>query len=314
MRIAVLDDYQQVAESLADWSSLGAQVEFFAQSFSDRAALVDRAQRFDVIVAMRERTPFPANVFPLLPQLRLLVTTGMRNPAIDLEAAREQNVVVCGTPSPGHATAELAMALMLALARGLVSESASVASGGWQVTVGTDLHGAVLGVVGLGRLGAHVARLGQAFGMDVVAWSENLTRDVAAEHGAALVEKNELFRRSDFVSIHLKLSERTRGLVGGAELSAMKRTAYLVNTSRGPIVDERALLAAVRSGTIAGAALDVFDVEPLPPDHPFRTEPGIIATPHIGYVTRQTYEVFYPAAVEDIAAWAAGSPIRVLNP
>lgn len=313
MRIAVLDDYQHVAESLADWSSLEAQVDFLTEAIPNRASLVDRLGAYDVIVAMRERTPFPAELLERLSQLRLLVTTGMRNTAIDLEAARRLGIVVSGTPSPGHATAELTMALMLALARGLVRETSSVAAGGWQVSLGTDLRGATLGLVGLGRLGGQVADLGRAFGMNVIAWSENLTPDVAAEHGATRVQKDELFRLSDFVSIHLKLSDRTRGLVGVAELGVMKPSAFFINTSRGPIVDEDALLAAVTSRTIAGAAVDVFDVEPLPPDHPFRSEPRIIATPHIGYVTRQTYEVFYPGAVEDIAAWAAGSPIRVLN-
>lgn len=313
MRVAVLDDYQRVAASLAEWERLDASVEFFHDTLSDRAALVDRLAGFDVVVGMRERTPFPRELLAALPDLRLLITTGRRNASFDVAAAAELGITVCGTESPGHATAELTFALILTLARGLVDEIESVRAGGWQVGLGSDLRGATLGIIGLGRLGSQVAGFGTAFGMEVIAWSENLTAERCAEAGAVGVDKRELLARADFVTIHLRLSDRTRGLIGAQELAAMKPTAYLVNTSRSPIVDTGALLAAVQGGRPAGAALDVFDTEPLPPDHPLRTEPRIIATPHVGYVTRQTYEVFYPQAVAAIEAWAAGSPIREIT-
>lgn len=310
--IAVLDDYQGVAAGCADWSVLDADVTFHSDPMSEDR-LVEILAGCDVVVAMRERTPFPADLLSRLPDLRLLVTTGMRNAAIDLDGARDAGITVVGTPSPGHATAELTFALTLALARGLFDELDSVRSGGWQTGLGSDVRDATLGLVGLGRLGEHVAGFARAFGMDVIAWSENLTASRAAEVGVRPVERDTLFGTSDFVSIHLRLSERSRGLIGPAELALMRSSAYLINTSRGPIVDETALLQAVRSGSIAGAALDVYDTEPLPADHPFRAEPRILATPHIGYVTRQTYEVFFASVVEDIVAWSAGTPIRVLG-
>lgn len=313
MRIAILDDYQGVAESLADWSTLEADIVFFPDHVSDQGRLLSRLAGFDVIVAMRERTPFPRAVLEGLPDLRLLVTTGAANASIDVKAAQELGVVVSGTASLPHPTAELTMALILALARGLVAETSSVRDGGWQLGLGRDLLGSLLGVIGLGRLGSQVARLGQAFGMEVLGWSQNLTRDGASEVGVSLVSKEELLRRSDFVTIHLRLSDRTRGLIGQGELSSMRPTAYLVNTSRGPIVNEAALLTAVRTGVIAGAALDVYDQEPLPQDHPFRYEPGILATPHVGYVTRESYQVFYEGAIEAIEAWRDGSPIRLIS-
>jgi phosphoglycerate dehydrogenase-like enzyme len=312
MRVAVLDDYQNVAASCADWDSLGCEVTFINQHLGAASQVVAALQGFEVVVAMRERTVFDASVLASVPNLRLLVTTGMRNAAIDVGAAAEQGITVCGTRSPGHATAELAFAFIQVLARGLTAEVASVESGGWQTSVGRDLRDATLGVVGLGRLGSQVAQFGRAFGMDVIAWSENLGSERAEEVGARLVSRSELFESSDFVSIHLRLSDRTRRLVGTAELSAMKSDAFLINTSRGEIVDEEALLAAITVGSIAGAALDVFCEEPLPADHPFRHEPKILASPHIGYVTRETYEVFYSDAVEGISAWIANSPIRVL--
>lgn len=313
MRIAVLDDYQRVAESLANWSELDAEVEFIHDHISDQPALLTRLSGFDVVVAMRERTAFPREVLEGLPDLRLLVTTGSANASIDTAAANELGIVVSGTGSLGHGTAELTMTLLLALARGLVPEIDSVRGGGWQVGLGRDLLGSTLGVIGLGRLGAQVASLGLAFGMEVIAWSQNLTRDRAAEVGVLAVSKEELLGRSDFVTIHLKLSDRTRGLIGEAELSSMKPSAFLVNTSRGPIVSQDALLSAVGAGVIAGAAVDVYDQEPLPSDHPFRTHPRILATPHIGYVTRESYEVFFRGAVESIEAWQAGEPIRLLT-
>jgi phosphoglycerate dehydrogenase-like enzyme len=280
---------------------------------SDRAELESRLAGFDVVVAMRERTPFPRTLLEALPDLGLVVTTGSTNASIDVKAAQELGIVVSGTGALPHPTGELTMALILALARGIVDQVGSVREGGWQLGLGRDLLGSTLGVIGLGRLGSQVARFGHAFGMDVLAWSQNLTRERAAEVGVSPVSMDELLRRADFVTIHLRLSDRTRGLIGRDELSLMKSDAYLVNTSRGPIVQETALLDAVRSGVIAGAALDVFDEEPLPTDHPFRSEPRILATPHIGYVTRESYQVFYEGVVESIEAWRDGEPIRLLT-
>lgn len=314
VKVAVLDDYQQVAAGCADWSSLAADVEFLHGYPGGEEALADALAGYDVIVAMRERTPFQRSLLERLPDLRLLITTGMRNAAIDISAANELGVTVCGTQSPGHATAELAFGLILALARGIPTESESVRSGGWQVGLGRDLRGATLGVIGLGRLGAQVAAFGQAFGMTVIAWSANLTSERATAVGVGSVPKDVLLTMSDFVSIHLKLSDRTRSLIGAAEFAGMKPSAYLVNTSRGPIVEETALLAALRAEQIAGAALDVFNQEPLALDHPFRSEPKLLLTPHIGYVTRETYSIFYGQAVEDIAAWSSGDPVRTLSP
>jgi phosphoglycerate dehydrogenase-like enzyme len=262
---------------------------------------------------MRERTAFTAERFARLPDLRLLVTTGMRNAAIDLDAARAHGVVVCGTDSPGSATPELTWALILALARNVTEEDARLRAGGWQRTVGADLAGQRLGVVGLGRLGAQVATIGAAFGMDVVAWSQHLDPDVARGFGVTPLDKEDLFATSDVVTVHYKLSERSRGIVGRDDIARMKPTAYLVNTSRGPLVDTAALLEALHAGTIAGAGLDVYDEEPLPADHPLRSAPRTVLTPHLGYVTHGTYEVFYRQAVEDIGAWAAGRPLRVLT-
>jgi phosphoglycerate dehydrogenase-like enzyme len=314
VRVAVLDDYQKVAAGLADWASLGVQVDFFDDHVADADLLVERLAPYEVVVAMRERTPFRADLIERLPSLRLLVTTGMKNAAIDIGASNAAGVTVCGTGSPVHATAELAFGLVLVMARGLVTETGSVVSGGWQIGLGRDVRGATLGLIGLGRLGAQMAGFAKAFGMDVVAWSENLTPERAEAVGARAVSKNQLLAEADFVSIHLRLSDRTVGLIGQDELAIMRPHSYLVNTSRGPIVDESALLKALREGGIAGAAIDVFEIEPLPVDHPFRSEPRLVLTPHIGYVTRETYEVFFTEAVEDIAAWIAGSPVRVLAP
>jgi phosphoglycerate dehydrogenase-like enzyme len=315
-RIAVLDDYQAVAATYADWSGLPepAEVVEFHDHVSDEDALVARLEPFDVVVAMRERTAFPRTVLERLPNLRLLVTTGSRNASIDVRAAAEHGVTVCGTGAHPSGPAELTWALILAVTRHVSQEDAAVRAGAWQLTVGTDLAGATLGVVGLGRLGEKVARIGQAFGMEVVAWSQNLTDERAAEVGVRRVDKDELLAAADVVTVHLVLSGRTRGLIGRSELARMKRTAFLVNTSRGPILDEPALIDALRDGTIAGAGLDVFDQEPLPADHPLRELRRAVLTPHIGYVTERTYEVFYRDAVEDVAAFFAGSPVRVIEP
>jgi phosphoglycerate dehydrogenase-like enzyme len=315
-RIAVLDDYQSVAADFCDWSKVAGPVEVttFSDTLTDEDALAARLEPFDVVVAMRERTAFPRTLLERLPNLKLLVTTGMRNKAIDTAAANERGVTVCGTGSQATATAELTWALILATVRHIPQEDAGVRAGGWQQTIGGDLAGARLGVVGLGRLGTQVARIGHAFGMDVVAWSQNLTDERAAEHGVRRVEREELFATADVVTVHLLWSKRTRGLIGADDFALMKHTAVFINTSRGPIVQTQALVDALTDGTIAGAGLDVYDQEPLPPDSPLRTLPRTVLTPHLGYVTRGTYEVFYGEAVEDVAAFLAGKPVRVIQP
>ncbi|RKR91108.1 lactate dehydrogenase-like 2-hydroxyacid dehydrogenase [Micromonospora pisi] len=314
VQVVVLDDYQNAAREFGGWERLGERVELtvLTEHVDDPDVLVQRLAHAEVVVAMRERTPFPEAVLDRLPRLRLLVTTGMANVAIDVSAAKRRGVTVTGTRGVGTGTAELTWALILALVRQVPAESQRVRTGGWQSTIGGDLAGHTLGVVGLGRLGAQVATVGRAFGMQIVAWSQNLRPEHAAELGVRAVSKEELFADSDIVTVHLQLSDRTRGLIGEAELRSMRPDAYLVNTSRGPIIDEAALLTAVREGWIGGAGLDVFDVEPLPADHPLRTAPNTVLTPHLGYVTRETYRVFYGDAVEDIDAFLAGSPVRVL--
>ncbi len=314
-RVAILDDYQAVALRLADWGSLPADVVVFRDHVADEAGVAARLADFDVVVAMRERTPFTRSLLARLPRLRLLVTTGMRNASIDLRAAAERGILVCGTAGLPSPTAELTWALILALVRHVPREDRATRDGRWQETLGTTLSGKTLGVLGLGQLGSRVARVGRAFEMDVLAWSQNLTAERAAAAGATLAgSKDEVLARADVVTIHLVLGERTRGLLGARELALMRPTAYLVNTSRGPIVDERALIAALRAGTIAGAGLDVYDEEPLPPDHPLRRLPNTVITPHLGYVTEETYRIFYSQAVEDVRAFLAGAPVRVLSP
>ncbi|HEY8526576.1 MAG TPA: D-2-hydroxyacid dehydrogenase family protein [Acidimicrobiales bacterium] len=315
LRIAVLDDYQGVAAGV-DWSAVPAPVDVhaFRHHIDDPDELAAALRPFDVVVAMRERTPLDAALFARLPDLRLVVTTGPRNAVIDVGAAAARGVVVSGTGGYVTPTSELTWALILAVQRHVPAEDAAIRAGGWQHTIGRELAGRTLGLVGLGRIGALVAEVGRAFRMDVVAWSQNLTDERAAEVGVRRVAKDELFARSDVVSIHLVLSDRTRGLVGEAELAAMKPTAILVNTSRGPIVDEAALVRALHEGRIAGAGLDVFDREPLPADHPLRSAPRTVLTPHIGYVTDGLYEQFFREIVEDVAAFAAGAPIRVIEP
>lgn len=315
MRIAILDDYQRVALASADWTRLdAAEVRPFHGHIPDTADLAAELRGFDVIVAMRERTPFTAERFRLLPDLRLLVTTGMWNASIDLAAAEAAGVTVCGTRGSGGATSELTWALILALVRHVPEEDRRMREGGWQETLGFGLRGRTLGVVGLGNIGRQVAAVGRAFGMEVLAWSQNLAPAKAEEAGARAVAKDDLFSVADVVTVHYKLSDRSVGLVGERELGLMKPTAFLVNTSRGPIVDEDALLAALRSGAIAGAGLDVYDEEPLPGGHPLRAAPRTVLTPHLGYVTDDGYRTFYTDAVEDVAAFAAGRPVRVLGP
>ncbi len=308
--MAVIDDYQQAALGSADWS--GLEIAAFVDH-AEGDVLVARLAGFPVVVATRERTRFDAALIGRLPDLRLLVSTGMGAAHLDLPALQDAGVTVCGTPGSGTSTGELTFALILGLARHLLTEDADVRAGRFGRTVGTDLAGARLGLIGLGRLGTQVARIGIAFGMEVVAWSAHLDADAAAAHGVRAVGFGELLATSDVVSVHTRLSDRTRGLVGAAELAAMKRGAYLVNTSRGPIVDEAALVAALHAGTIAGAGIDVYDREPLPADGPLLTAPRTLLTPHIGYVTADVYREFYGGAVEDIAAWRAGAPIRLLG-
>ena len=285
----------------------------FDRPLGDEAAVAEALRPFEVIVAMRERTPFPASLLDRLPALRLLVTTGMRNLAIDVAAARRRDIVVAGTEMSGHAAFEHAWALIMAVTKQIVREDRAMHAGGWQAGVGIGLKGRTLGVLGLGRLGSQIARIGLAFDMHVIAWSEHLGAERAAECGARRVDKDELFAAADVLTIHLVLSERTRGLVGARELALMKPSAYLINTSRGPIVDEAALVEALRAGRIAGAGLDVYDVEPLPADHPLRGLDNAVLTGHTGYVIQEMYQRAYGQAVEDIRAWQAGAPIRVLS-
>ena len=315
-RVAILDDYQRVALSMADWPALGAGVSIqpLHERIGTEDEIAERLRNYDVIVAMRERTPFPATLIDRLPSLKLIVTTGRRNAAIDVAAAAARGVVVSGTSMLATPPVELTWGLILALARHIPRESAAMRTGAWQSTIGVGLHGKTLGVIGLGRLGTDVARIGQAFGMKVVAWSQNLTRERTDALGIELVARDALFQRSDVVTIHLVLSDRTRGLVSSRELAMMKPAAFLINTARGPIVDEQALIHALRHSVIAGAALDVFDEEPLPAAHPLRRLENALLTPHLGYVTTDNYRLAYGEAVEDIRAFLAGTPIRVIQP
>jgi phosphoglycerate dehydrogenase-like enzyme len=316
LRCAILDDYQNVALTFADWSKVQNEVEIkvFNEHLGAAENVVATLRDFAIICAMRERTAFPRAVIEALPNLRLLITTGMRNAAIDLEAAKARGVIVCGTPAVGNATAAIATGLMLELARHIGYEHARLKAGAkWQTTIGLDLEGMTLSLLGLGKLGTRMAEIGQAFKMNVIAWSQNLTPDKCREVGVEHVSRDDLFRRADFLSIHLQLSPRTRGLVGANELGLMKPSAYLINTSRGPIVDETALIAALREKRIAGAGLDVFDIEPLPIEHPFRRLENVVITPHLGYVAAQNYRAFFNGMVDDIRAFLDGKPVRVLT-
>jgi phosphoglycerate dehydrogenase-like enzyme len=312
--VTILDDYQRIALTSADWSAVTGRhtVEVIGEHIDDEAELIDRLQGSSVVVAMRERTPFPASVFDGLPRLRLLVTTGMHNASIDLDAARAHGITVSGTTGSGNAVPELTLGMIIALTRNFVAEDAAVRAGGWQHTIGPGLSGATLGIVGLGRLGIPVAKLAQAFGMAVLAWSPNLTAARAAEHGVRSVTKAQLFAEADVITIHLPLSDASRGLIGAAEFAGMKPTAYLINTSRGPIVDEAALIDALCERRIAGAGLDVYDAEPLAAGHPLRSRPNTLLLPHIGYVTTDGYRTWFAQVVEDIVAWSDGAPIRVI--
>ena len=314
MRIAVLDDYQRAAASAVDWAGgLPGHELFFLHEHLEGEALVDALRDVEAVVAMRERTAFPEPLLERLPRLRLLVTTGMRNAAIDVAAATRAGITVCGTGGYTHSAAELTWGLLLAVARSLTVEDADVRAGGWQRTVGLDLAGKTLAVVGLGRVGARVAGYGTAFGMRVVAWSPHLTPERAGEHGVELVSREEAFASADALSLHLVLGRTTRGLIGESDLRRMKRSSILVNTARGPIIQEEALVRALREGWIAGAGLDVFDTEPLPAGHVLRSLPRTVLTPHLGYVTRDTYAAFFSEAVEDIQSFLAGTPLRRLE-
>ncbi|WP_110514345.1 D-2-hydroxyacid dehydrogenase family protein [Herpetosiphon llansteffanensis] len=317
LQCAILDDYQQVALTMADWSGIADQVDVrvFSEHFSDQAALVQAIGDCEIVVMMRERTPFKADLLAQLPKLKLLVTTGMRNASIDLAAAKAQGIIVCGTATYPEPPVEITWALILGLARQIVPENLAFRNNGpWQHTMGMDLAGQTLGLLGLGKLGSKVALIAKAFGMHVLAWSQNLSAEHAQALGVQRAEsKEQLLNESDIVSIHLVLSERTRGLIGAAELQQMRRTAYLINTSRGPIVDEAALISALEQGWIAGAGLDVFDQEPLPADHRLRRLPNLLATPHLGYVTQRNYRAYFGEALEDIQAFLAGSPLRQIN-
>lgn len=315
---AILDDYQGVATTIADWRGLSGKVDVqvFRDHIFDRAALAEALRRFEIVVAMRERTAFDAPLFERLPNLKLLVTTGLRNASIDLVAAGKRGVTVCGTQSAVGSTSELAWGLIFSLMRDIPAEVARFRAGGrWQAGVGRGVHGKTLGVVGVGNLGARAAKAGVAFGMDVSGWSRSLTEERCRELGIRRAASlDELLAGSDVITLHLTLNAQSRGLIGEREFGLMRAGAILVNTSRGPIVDERALIDALRGRRIAGAGIDVYDVEPLPDDHPFRSLDNLVATPHLGYVTEESYRVYYGQAVEDIAAWMGGKPVRVLKP
>ncbi|WP_404940069.1 D-2-hydroxyacid dehydrogenase family protein [Pseudomonas atacamensis] len=315
VQIAVIDDWQDVARDVVDWSVLESigEVTFVHDYPADNATLAERLGQYEVICVMRERTRFDADLLGRLPNLKLLVTGGMRNAALDMPAAAALGIKVCGTDSYKHAAPELTWALIMAATRDLVKEANALRAGQWQQGLGGDLHGKTLGILGLGSIGQRVAQFGQVFGMRVIAWSENLTAERAEQAGVTYVSKQQLFEQADVLSVHLVLSERSRGLVDAQALEWMKPTALLVNTARGPIVDEAALIKALQKRRIAGAALDVFEQEPLPALHPFRTLDNVLATPHVGYVSRQNYEQFFRQMIEDIQSWAAGEPVRLLN-
>ena len=305
MKVAILDDYQNVALRLADWSNVRrhAEITVFNDHVADPSAVVERLRPFEVVCVMRERTPLSREILQQLPNLRLIASTGARNASIDTQAANDLGIAVTATGYDSTPTIEFTWSLILASMRGIDREAASLKAGGWQVGLGSNLQGKSLGIVGVGNIGKEVARIGLAFGMKVIAWSQNLTEEKASAAGASLVDKQTLFREADVVTVHLVLSKRTRGLIGASELALMKPTARLVNTSRGPIIDEAALIEALQERRIAAAAVDVFDSEPLSAAHPFRKLDNALATPHIGYVTEDLYRTFYGDAAANIAQW-----------
>ena len=315
-RCAILDDYQNVARSAADWSQIAGDLDIkaFNEHLGGADSVVEALQGFHIICAMRERTPFPRAVIEKLPDAKLFITTGLRNASIDVPAAKERGIVVCGTPSAGNPTAGIAIGLMLELTRRIGYENARMKAGQpWQATIGPDLEGLTLGILGLGKLGTRTAGIAKAFGMKVIAWSQNLMPEQCEAAGIGYFGKEELFRQADFVTIHLVLSPRSRGLVGAKEIGLMKPSAFLINTSRGPIIDEAAMLAALREHQIAGAGLDVFDIEPLPTDHPLRKMDNVVLTPHLGYVTMQNYRAYFAGVIDAIRGFLDGKPVRVLD-
>ncbi len=316
MKLAVLDDYQAAAKDLGDWSQLppGTEIEYFHDHIDKDDQLVERLKDFDLVMGMRERTPFTRSILSRLPKLRLLITTGRRNASFDTEAATELGIAVCGTGGAGEGPTELTWALITAMLRHIPEEDRRAREGAWGTTVGVGLKGKTLGLLGLGHIGSLVARVGVAFDMNIIAWSQNLTAERAKECQATLVDKDTLFKDSDIVSVHVVLSDRTRGLVSAHELALMKPTAYLVNISRGPIVDEKALIDVLQREAIAGAALDTFDIEPLPVDHPLFKTPNTLICPHLGYVTEEGYRAFYAGVIENVRAFVSGEPVRVINP
>ena len=311
-KLAILDDYQNVALEMADWSPLDGDVEItvFNDHLADEDAVADRLKDFEIVMIMRERTPFPRTLFEKLPKLEHLISSGMRNLSVDVDAAADHGVICTGTPSLGFPTCELTWGLIHGLARSIPLEDRETRAGAWEKTVGIGLRDKTLGILGLGRIGSDVARVGIAFGMQVIAWSQNLTQDRCDEVGARLVGKDELMAQSDFLTIHMLLSDRSRGLVQAEDIARMKPTAFLINTSRGPIVDEAGLIAALESGKIAGAGLDVFDVEPLPADHPLRDMPNTVITPHLGYVVEENYRNWYGGTVTNIRSWLDGTVVN----
>ena len=316
MRAAILDDYQNVAMAFADWSPIAKDVEIkvFGKPFANQDEAIKALQGFEIIVGMRERTPFPRKTIEALPALKLLITTGARNNSFDIKACAERGITVCGTGGAGNPTTGIAIGLMLELTRRIGFENARMKAGeSWQVTIGRDLEGLTLGIVGLGKLGQRVASVGKAFGMKVIAWSQNLTAEKAKEAGVEYASKEALFANADFVSVHYLLSDRSRGLITADDIGRMKKSAYLINTARAPIVDQAGLLKALQDKTIAGAGLDVFEVEPLPLDHPFRKLDNVVITPHLGYVSEQNYRKYFPDIVDDIRAWLDGKPVRVIE-
>ncbi len=317
LRAAILDDYQNVARKFADWSPIAKDVDVtvFDKPFASQAEAIKALQGFAIVAGMRERTPFPRAVIEALPDLKLLITTGARNNSFDVKAAAARGVTVCGTGTAGNPTVGIVFGLMLELTRHIGFENARMKAGqAWQTTLGQDLEGLTLGIVGLGKLGQRVAKVAQAFGMKVQAWSQNLTPEKAREAGVDYASREDLFATSDFVTIHLVLSDRSRGLIAADDLGRMKSSACLINTARAPIVDQAALLKALQDRHIAGAGLDVFEVEPLPPDHPYRKLDNVVITPHLGYVSQQNYAKYYPDIVEDIRAWLDGKPVRTIAP
>ena len=316
LRAAILDDYQNVATTFADWSPIAKDVEIkvFNEPFASQDEAIKALQGFAIVVGMRERTAFPRKVIEALPDLKLLITTGAKNNSFDIKAAAERGITVCGTGAVGNPTTGIAFGLMLELTRRIGFENARLKAGApWQVTIGQDLEGLTLGIVGLGKLGQRVANVGKAFGMKVTGWSQNLTPEKAKEAGVDYASREDLFRNADFVTIHYQLSDRSRGLINAGDIGRMKKSAYLINTARAPIVDQAALLKALQEKTIAGAGLDVFEVEPLPLDHPYRKLDNVVITPHLGYVSDQNYRKYFPDIVEDIRAWLDGKPVRVIG-